>query len=30
VLRFWNNDVVRNIDGVCTEILAAAGKRHLF
>ncbi len=26
VLRFWNDDVIRNIDGVCTEILAAAGK----
>ncbi|UUP15785.1 endonuclease domain-containing protein [Nitratireductor thuwali] len=27
VLRFWNDDVVRNLDGVCMEILAAAGKR---
>jgi very-short-patch-repair endonuclease len=30
VLRFWNDDVVRNLDGVCTEILIAAGKRHSF
>jgi very-short-patch-repair endonuclease len=28
VLRFWNDDVVRNIDGVCTEILVAVGKRR--
>ena len=28
VLRFWNDDVIRNIDGVCREILSAAGKRH--
>jgi very-short-patch-repair endonuclease len=26
VLRFWNDDVIRNIDGVCREILAAAGR----
>lgn len=26
VLRFWNDDVIGNIDGVCREILAAAGK----
>ena len=26
VLRFWNDDVIRNIDGVCLEILATAGK----
>ncbi|HVW55858.1 MAG TPA: endonuclease domain-containing protein [Rhizobiaceae bacterium] len=28
VLRFWNDDVIRNLDGVCREILAAAGKRQ--
>lgn len=28
VLRFWNDDVIRNIDGVCSEILMAAGRRH--
>src|SRR5690606_5977621 len=26
VLRFWNDDVIRNIDGVCAEILMAAGR----
>ena len=26
VLWFWNDDVIRNIDGVCREILMAAGK----
>jgi len=26
VLRFWNDDVIRNIDGVCAEILMVAGK----
>ena len=25
-LRFWNEDVEKNIEGVCSEILAAAGK----
>ena len=27
VLRFWNDDVIRNIEGVCREILAATAKR---
>jgi len=27
VFRFWNDDVIRNLDGVCREILVAAGKR---
>lgn len=26
LLRFWNDDVERNIDGVCEEILRAAGR----
>jgi very-short-patch-repair endonuclease len=26
VLRFWNHDVERNLDGVCREILIAAGR----
>jgi len=27
ILRFWNDDVIRNIDGVCREILAMAAGR---
>ncbi|MBL8578349.1 MAG: endonuclease domain-containing protein [Mesorhizobium sp.] len=27
VLRFWNDDVLRNIDGVCVEILREAQGR---
>ena len=26
VLRFWNDNVIRNIGGVCAEILMAAGR----
>ena len=26
VLRFWNDDIVKNLDGACREILMAAGK----
>ena len=25
-LRFWNNDILANLDGVATEILRAAGR----
>jgi len=28
VLRFWNNDVLTNIDGILTTILAAAEAPH--
>ena len=28
VLRFWNLDVMTNLDGVCDTILAAAAERH--
>ena len=27
VLRFWNDEVVENIDGVCRHILISAGKQ---
>jgi hypothetical protein len=26
VLRFWNDDVIRNLDGACREILMAGGR----
>mgnify|MGYP000871372255 CR=1 FL=1 len=26
VLRFWNDDVVKNLDGVCRQVLISAGK----
>ena len=29
VLRFWNNDVVENLDGVLQTIIAAVQKKHL-
>lgn len=29
VLRFWNNEVLRNPDGVCRAILAAMGRNEL-
>jgi len=28
VLRFWNNDVLTNLDGVCRKILDACGKEQ--
>jgi very-short-patch-repair endonuclease len=28
VLRFWNNDVMRNIDGVLEDVLAAVGRHR--
>jgi very-short-patch-repair endonuclease len=28
VIRFWNNDVVENLDGVCREIQAALQRRR--
>jgi len=29
ILRFWNNEVLTNLDGVCTVIAAALGERVL-
>lgn len=29
VLRFWNDDVLRGIDGVCMHIVTAAGERQM-
>ncbi|ASP32311.1 endonuclease domain-containing protein [Labrenzia sp. VG12] len=28
VLRFWNSDVLTNLDGVCRKILETCGKEH--
>ena len=29
VLRFWNNDILNNIEGVCQEIISATAPPHL-